>query len=91
MNSNENITSEGRVGSPSRPEADHSRNPQENDLAKLKGGSESRPYLRTRKPSRLWLWFVAAFIVQAIVWAAWLTLAARHPVEEVPVVPAQGR
>ncbi len=39
-----------------------------------------------RRPSRLWLWFVAAFVVQILVWAAWLTIAARNPVATVPLV-----
>jgi hypothetical protein len=40
----------------------------------------------TRRPSRLWLWFVAAFAVQLIAWGTWLTIAARHRVQEVPLV-----
>jgi hypothetical protein len=40
-----------------------------------------------RPGSRLWLWFVAAFVVQAAVWTAWITIAARHPVAEVPLNP----
>jgi len=39
-----------------------------------------------RKGSRLWLWFLAAFAVQAAAWTTWFAIAARHPVEEVPVV-----
>lgn len=35
--------------------------------------------------SRLWLWFVAAFIVQAAVWGAWFAIAARNPVQSVPL------
>jgi hypothetical protein len=41
------------------------------------------------KPSRLWLWFAAACAFQAAVWTAWLVIAARHKVEEVPL--ASGR
>jgi len=37
------------------------------------------------RPSRLWLWIVAAFVIQALAWAAWFTIAAHHPVEEVPL------
>jgi hypothetical protein len=44
---------------------------------------ESSPSAR---PSRLWLWFVAAFAVQLLAWGCWLTLASRHRVQEVPVV-----
>ncbi len=43
--------------------------------------SDSKP---TR--SKLWLWFVAAFVVQAAMWGVWLTLAARNKVEPVPLV-----
>lgn len=38
------------------------------------------------KPSRLWLWIVAAFVVQGAVWAAWLTIASQHKVQSVPLV-----
>jgi hypothetical protein len=57
----------------------------------LKGGSESRPYPQNRRPSRLWLWIVAAFVLQALAWAAWFTIASLHPVEEVPVVRSLAR
>lgn len=40
------------------------------------------------RPSRLWLWFVAAFLLQAVAWGAWLAIAAQHKVQEVPVVTA---
>lgn len=36
--------------------------------------------------SRLWLWFVAAFALQFAAWGVWLTIAARHRVQEVPLV-----
>ncbi len=39
--------------------------------------------------SRLWLWFVLAFVVQAAAWTAWFTIAARHKVQEVPLVTAR--
>lgn len=35
--------------------------------------------------SRLWLWFVAAFLIQAAAWTAWFTIAAQHKVQEVPL------
>lgn len=35
--------------------------------------------------SKLWLWFVAAFIVQAAMWGAWFAIAARNPVQTVPL------
>lgn len=38
------------------------------------------------KPSRLWLWFVAAFLVQLVAWATWLVIASQHRVQEVPLV-----
>ena len=37
------------------------------------------------KPSRLWWWVVAAFILQLGVWTAWITLASHHRVQEVPL------
>ena len=39
--------------------------------------------------SRLWLWFVFAFVVQAGAWTAWFTIAAKHKVQEVPLVTAR--
>lgn len=39
----------------------------------------------TKKPSRLWLWFVAAFVIQGAVWTAWIILASQHRVAEVPL------
>jgi hypothetical protein len=38
-----------------------------------------------QKPSRLWLWFVAAFVVQATAWTIWFTIAAQHRIQEVPL------
>jgi hypothetical protein len=43
----------------------------------------------TRK-SRLWLWFVAAFALQAAAWTTWLVLASHHRVAEVPLVGSDG-
>jgi hypothetical protein len=40
------------------------------------------------KKSRLWLWFVGAFLVQLAAWAAWFAIAAQHKVQEVPLVGA---
>lgn len=37
------------------------------------------------KPSRLWLWFVAAFALQLAAWTAWFVVAAHHKVQEVPL------
>jgi hypothetical protein len=39
--------------------------------------------------SKLWLWFVAAFLVQAVVWTTWLTIASQHRVQEVPLAPTR--
>ena len=44
-----------------------------------------------QKPSRLWLWVLAAFAVQLTVWAAWIVLASHHHVEEVPLATASQR
>ncbi len=37
------------------------------------------------KPSRLWLWFVAAFAIQAAAWPTWFVIASQHKVQEVPL------
>lgn len=37
------------------------------------------------KPSRLWLWFVAAFAIQAAAWTTWFVIASHHKVQEVPL------
>jgi heme/copper-type cytochrome/quinol oxidase subunit 2 len=42
--------------------------------------------LSEAKPSRLWWWFVAAFILQALAWTAWFIIAAHNRVAEVPLV-----
>jgi len=39
------------------------------------------------RPSRLWLWFVVAFLLQVAAWTAWFVIASKHPVQEVPLVP----
>ncbi len=56
-------------------------------LPELESGRPGR--LPLHRPSRLWLWFVAAFALQFAVWAAWLTFASHHTVSEVPL--ATGR
>jgi hypothetical protein len=38
-----------------------------------------------RKASRLWLWFVAAFLVQLAAWTTWILIASHHRVQEVPL------
>ena len=41
------------------------------------------------KPSRLWLWVVAAFSLQAAAWTAWFVIASHHRVAEVPLATAR--
>lgn len=41
---------------------------------------------RPAKKSRLWLWIVAAFVVQLIAWGLWFGIASQHHVDEVPLV-----
>lgn len=41
------------------------------------------------KPSRLWLWFVAAFLIQAAAWTAWFTIAGQNKVQEVPLATSR--
>lgn len=43
----------------------------------------------TPRGSRLWLWFFAAFLLQAVAWGAWFAIAAQHKVQEVPLVTAR--
>lgn len=43
------------------------------------------------RKSRLWLWFVAAFLLQAAAWTAWLILASHHKVQEVPLATKAAR
>lgn len=45
---------------------------------------------KSRRKSRLWLWFVAAFLVQLGAWAVWLVIASQHKVQEVPLVQGRG-
>jgi hypothetical protein len=44
----------------------------------------------TPRPSRLWLWVVAAFALQAAAWTTWFILAAHHRVAEVPLESPAG-
>jgi hypothetical protein len=48
------------------------------------------PPVKIRR-SRLWLWFVAAFLVQCAAWTAWFVIASHHRVEEVPLAMKAGR
>ena len=52
------------------------------------GPGSSSPATRTR-PSRLWLWVVAAFALQAAAWTAWFIIASHHKVAEVPLAHAR--
>ena len=36
--------------------------------------------------SRLWVWFVLAFVLQLGAWVAWFVIADQHRVETVPLV-----
>jgi len=47
--------------------------------------------VRPPRRSRLWLCVLAAFLVQAAVWATWLTLASKHRVAEVPLASSGRR
>lgn len=44
-----------------------------------------------KRPSRLWLWIVAAFVIQAMAWTAWFIIAAHNKVEEVPLATERAR
>ena len=39
---------------------------------------------------RVWWWLVAFVVVQWIAWAVWFTIAASHPVAEIPIVAGPG-
>jgi hypothetical protein len=40
--------------------------------------------------SRVGWWFAAGAALYLLAWAAWFTIAARHPVAEVPLAKASG-
>jgi len=40
------------------------------------------------KPSRLWLWVLAAFVLQLAAWTAWFIIASRNKVKDVPLTTA---
>ena len=51
--------------------------------------SSYRPgHASVRTPSRLWLWFIAAFLLQAAAWTTWFVIASHHKVQEVPLAGA---
>ncbi|MEO6243855.1 MAG: hypothetical protein ABIQ12_00350 [Opitutaceae bacterium] len=37
------------------------------------------------KKSRIWVWFLAGALLHVAVWAAWITVASKHRVAEVPL------
>jgi hypothetical protein len=41
--------------------------------------------MKNTKGTKLWLWILAAFLLQLAAWGAWLNIAARHKVAEVPL------
>jgi hypothetical protein len=47
--------------------------------------------MNATKPSRLWLWFVAAFALQLGAWITWFVIASQHKVAEVPLVTSTAR
>jgi hypothetical protein len=53
--------------------------------------TEGGPGSTRQKPSRLWLWFVAAFALQLGAWATWFVIASHHQVAEVPLATSTGR
>jgi len=57
-----------------------------------RGSEPARDARRKTAPkSRLWLWFVAAFLVQAAAWTAWLIIASKNRVAEVPLTTNRPR
>lgn len=51
----------------------------------VSSGHDSSTPQPAAKPSRLWLWFVAAFALQLAMWTAWIVIASQHKVQEVPL------
>lgn len=43
----------------------------------------------SRRRLRPWFWVFAVFALQIAAWTAWMTLAARHPVSEVPLTTSR--
>ena len=43
----------------------------------------------TPRKSKLWVWVIVAFLVQASVWAGWIRYAAQHRVAEVPLATSR--
>ncbi len=84
--------SAGGAGSPSRPELRGDFQVARANDAGTQARSESEPHRSIPgSPSRLWLWFAAACLVQLLVWGAWITFASKHRVQEVPLATAPPR
>ena len=45
----------------------------------------------TERKSRLWLWFVAGAVLHVGVWSAWIVVASKNRVAEVPLATTRGR
>jgi hypothetical protein len=84
--------SAGGAGSPSRPESQAKSHSESENAAGTQVRSESEPHLSIpARPSRLWLWFAAACVLQIVVWGTWITFASKHRVQEVPLATARPR
>lgn len=46
---------------------------------------DAAPPSGAQPPSRVWLWFLAAFLLQLAAWVAWFAIAVNHRVDEVPL------
>jgi hypothetical protein len=55
-------------------------------LSEAAGAPTSLVTSAAAEKSRLWLWFVAAFLIQAAAWTTWFVIASQHKVAEVPLV-----
>jgi hypothetical protein len=42
-----------------------------------------------RPKSRLWLWSIAAFVLQILGWTTWIVIASHHRVAEVPLLTSR--
>ena len=89
---NQKSGSVGGAGSPSRPESQAEAHSESENDAGTQVRSESEPHRGIpARPSRLWLWFAAACVLQIAVWGAWITFASKHRVQEVPLATARPR
>ena len=58
--------------------------PRRSGLLPKAGGADPQS-AGSAKPSRLWLWFIAAFAFQLAAWTTWFFIASHHKVAEVPL------